>query len=725
MSAPTPLLSLHVEPVPSEDPTWMLDSFPAARKKLDELFMHWLSLPEAGTLISSYLDDIEQGRPIEVPTSPKMGSPVGHLSPRMKAGTAMRSSAAGSSSASSSPPPCSPKNRRASPMAALSFSIDGCGSVSSAGQLTVGPNSPGRVVGSPPASPSRGIASPPSSPVHVTTAAAAEEEEPTAAAAADAMDVDVAAAAAAVAGSSNSGGHGGGRAGAGSSTAMSAAAAAAARSAAAADAAAAAAAISIPAGVFSAGAGGRHGGRFGRGRPEPADSLANRSREIDQLFDGHADGLGVDDFVAATKDLCGFPSFFNAPLFARIHRLFPSGGGGAEGAAGGVAGGADGDETMGGDAPAAAAAAAAAAQAAQALTTITRETFRQFWAAEIAPYDATDRFLRLISQPGSAGIVKEDLLPYLEELLTYHPGLEFLENTPEFQEKYALTVVVRVFYAANTSHTGVLTGRELRRSNLVEMFTVVDEEEDINKVNQYFSYEHFYVLYCKFWELDTDHDFSIGPDDLMKYDHHSLTREIIECIFERGLRPFGRTQLPAAERARMGFEDFVYFMLSEEDKTNDRSLRYWFRCIDMDDDGRITSADCRYFYGPQLDRMACLGHETVPFEDIMCQLNDILKPEEEGEILLRYFLSPDRIALTGVFFNALFNLNKFIAFEQRDPFALRQAAASGLTAWDRFAGQEYTRLAMEEEAREEEAAADMDGGHNWGHGGGGVAEAPF
>jgi serine/threonine-protein phosphatase 2A regulatory subunit B'' len=25
--------------------------------------------------------------------------------------------------------------------------------------------------------------------------------------------------------------------------------------------------------------------------------------------------------------------------------------------------------------------------------------------------------------------------------------------------------------------------------------------QDINKVLDYFSYEHFYVLYCKFWEL--------------------------------------------------------------------------------------------------------------------------------------------------------------------------------------------------------------------------------
>jgi hypothetical protein len=30
----------------------------------------------------------------------------------------------------------------------------------------------------------------------------------------------------------------------------------------------------------------------------------------------------------------------------------------------------------------------------------------------------------------------------------------------------------------------------------------VDLEDDINAVTAYFSYEHFYVLYCKFWELD-------------------------------------------------------------------------------------------------------------------------------------------------------------------------------------------------------------------------------
>jgi hypothetical protein len=39
----------------------------------------------------------------------------------------------------------------------------------------------------------------------------------------------------------------------------------------------------------------------------------------------------------------------------------------------------------------------------------------------------------------------------------------------------------------------------------------VDLEDDINAVTAYFSYEHFYVLYCKFWELDVSKREEEGP----------------------------------------------------------------------------------------------------------------------------------------------------------------------------------------------------------------------
>ncbi|CAI7837637.1 unnamed protein product, partial [Closterium sp. NIES-53] len=54
--------------------------------------------------------------------------------------------------------------------------------------------------------------------------------------------------------------------------------------------------------------------------------------------------------------------------------------------------------------------------------------------------------------------------------------------------------------------------------------------------------------------------------------------------------------------------------------------------------------------------------------------------------------------LSGNFFNILFNLNKFVAFETRDPFLIRQEREDPtLTEWDRFARAEYIRLSMEDE----------------------------
>lgn len=48
----------------------------------------------------------------------------------------------------------------------------------------------------------------------------------------------------------------------------------------------------------------------------------------------------------------------------------------------------------------------------------------------------------------------------------------------------------------------------------------LEEETDINNVTEYFSYEHFYVIYCKFWELDKDHDLLVDKTDLRGHADH-------------------------------------------------------------------------------------------------------------------------------------------------------------------------------------------------------------
>lgn len=81
--------------------------------------------------------------------------------------------------------------------------------------------------------------------------------------------------------------------------------------------------------------------------------------------------------------------------------------------------------------------------------------------------------------------------------------------------------------------SGQLTLREMKRSDLLQALETLDSEDDINKVLKYFSYEHFYVIYCKFWELDSDHDFLIDRSDLAHYSQCALSFGIIDRIFDQ------------------------------------------------------------------------------------------------------------------------------------------------------------------------------------------------
>lgn len=52
---------------------------------------------------------------------------------------------------------------------------------------------------------------------------------------------------------------------------------------------------------------------------------------------------------------------------------------------------------------------------------------------------------------------------------------------------------------------------------LCQNVMLLEQEEDVNQLTEFFSYEHFYVIYCKFWELDTDHDLYIDQKDLARH----------------------------------------------------------------------------------------------------------------------------------------------------------------------------------------------------------------
>lgn len=164
----------------------------------------------------------------------------------------------------------------------------------------------------------------------------------------------------------------------------------------------------------------------------------------------------------------------------------------------------------------------------------------------------------------------------------------------------------------NRSWSGKISLAELKRSNLLVVIAMLEHEEDINQITAYFSYEHFYVIYCKFWELDRDHDLFIDKMDLTRHNDHgertyfaikyiirtdlsylncffvnlvvelssALSTRMIERIFSgavtRGNRVKNNNNAQQSED-KMSYTEFVWFLLSEEDKNHPTAIEYWFR----------------------------------------------------------------------------------------------------------------------------------------------------
>ncbi|XP_057626861.1 serine/threonine-protein phosphatase 2A regulatory subunit B'' subunit beta isoform X2 [Chionomys nivalis] len=328
-------------------------------------------------------------------------------------------------------------------------------------------------------------------------------------------------------------------------------------------------------------------------------------------------------------------------------------------------------------------------------------------------HDEAARFVQLLMAPGSEGLVQEDFVPLLQDVVNTHPGLSFLKEAPEFHSRYITTVIQRIFYTVNRSWSGRITCTELRRSSFLQNVALLEVEPDINQLTEFFSYEHFYVIYCKFWELDTDHDLQVDARDLGRHSDHAISSRMIDRIFSGAVTRDRKVQ----KDGKISYADFVWFLLSEEDKKTPTSIEYWFRCMDLDGDGVLSLYELEYFYKEQMQRLDARAIEPLPLEDCMCQMLDLVQPRIPGKITL-----PDlkRCKLAHVFFDTFFNVDKYLDYEQREQASLlRESDPDGpeLSDWEKYAAEEYDFLVTEE------VAGDLwDDGWMHGHGQGSAGQ---
>ncbi|XP_029411974.1 serine/threonine-protein phosphatase 2A regulatory subunit B'' subunit beta isoform X2 [Nannospalax galili] len=404
---------------------------------------------------------------------------------------------------------------------------------------------------------------------------------------------------------------------------------------------------------------------FPRGRPQDSVNVDAVIAKVEHIFAQFPHERATLDDMGSVAKACGCPLYWKGPLFY----------------------GAGGDRTG----------------------SVSVHKFVAMWRKVLQNcYDDAAKFVQLLMSPGCNYLVQEDFVPFLQDVVNTHPGLSFLKEASEFHSRYITTVIQRIFYTVNRSWSGRITCTELRRSTFLQNVALLEEEPDINQLTEFFSYEHFYVIYCKFWELDTDHDLFIDADDLARHSDHAISTKMIDRIFSGAVTRGRKVQ----KGGKISYADFVWFLISEEDKTTPTSIEYWFRCMDLDGDGALSMFELEFFYEEQSRRLDAMAIEPLPFHDCLCQMLDLVKPCSpdqgnmlgvaaiRGKITLRDL---KQCKLAGVFFNTFFNIDKYLDQEHREQAALlRENDSDGpeLSDWEKYAAEEYDLLVAEEAAGE-------------------------
>ncbi|KAL9553662.1 hypothetical protein MBANPS3_003195 [Mucor bainieri] len=391
---------------------------------------------------------------------------------------------------------------------------------------------------------------------------------------------------------------------------------------------------------------------------------------------------------------------------------------------------------------------------------VTFAQFQRSWpllTQEASIDDIHSLMYTILKKPELDYLTPDDFLPVLEDIVLNHPALQFLENNITFQERYIETVICRIYYDAHCS-SGRLTFYNFKKSGIASIIQRMTPSVDLYTTHNLFSYKQFYVLYCKLWSLDRDHDLAITETDLCNYNMGALTRLAVERIMEVGhIAAFADTMviadddaaappavatidsmdIPVADsQSTLTYFDFIWFLLSEVDKSTPMAIRYWFRCLDIDDDGILSSYELSQFWQDQNIKQQVYGsiqsEDRIQFADVMRQMNDLIRPQVPGQFTMQDLKK--NVFLAERFFDTFVNFDRFQAHESRQEGSIREqqtyrnkmledAGVYGaqepvvltddfgfpiLSNWNDYADVEYHRIILDENYANSYEAEDVD-----------------
>lgn len=295
---------------------------------------------------------------------------------------------------------------------------------------------------------------------------------------------------------------------------------------------------------------------------------------------------------------------------------------------------------------------------------------------------------------GKDFLTRAELRPFVENVVESYNECFHLRDpgTSAFRERYVLTVLESIFFVFDLNDDGRLEFEEFARlSFLSHVDAVFDKISEFNV----FNYDGFYAVCCLFNDLTSENEDFLLRGDFEQFNNHALNPIVIDRIFSEAPRRF-------KSKGKMHFEDFVWFLLSEEEKSAPQALRYWFRLLDENCDQIISLDEIKRYYEVTKNRMECLDNDSYDLRDILSLLLDMFG-QETPEFRLRDFQKRTEPAVNLI--NTLTNVSKFRELVKRDPYL--RPTMKPFSDLHAFVVQKYASMTDSPDAEDPEEEIDV------------------
>jgi len=231
---------------------------------------------------------------------------------------------------------------------------------------------------------------------------------------------------------------------------------------------------------------------------------------------------------------------------------------------------------------------------------------------------------------GCGYLRERDMENFIFELIPTLPQLSSLQE--EFYPFYVFTAVRKFFFFLDPKRTGRLHIRDLLTSNILPELYELRQEQPLGAneaENNWFSMTSALRVYGAYLELDVDQNGMLNKKELSRFGSGVLTDVFIDRVFEEY-----QTYLDSETGEReMDYKTFLDFVLAMENKNSKQAIQYFWKLIDIQQQGWLDGFTINYFFRAilsLLQRKKVVDVASV--DDVKDEIFDMVQAKEANKI---------------------------------------------------------------------------------------------